>query len=806
MFTDLRYAVRQLAKSPGFTAVVVLSLALGIGSVATVACWMQNILYRPIPGAVQQQELVVLVSNQGGGNVSQPDLRDFVAQGGVFADAALTSHSSACLTVESQPGWIEAQLVSANFFELLGIRPIVGRTFLAGEDQKPGGDPVMVISERLWRRQFESDPSVVGRVVDLNRHAFTIIGVVPSEFRGSITGLSFDVWAPLSMIGEVRNQRYFDDRSARGWHNVARLGASVTVAEAQAVVTTLDVTLTATYPDTNRDIHHRVLPYSQCPWGAQAVLGPGLRLLFAMSGGVLLIVVANVANLQLARAVSRQKEIAIRLAAGASRARLIRQMLTESLVLAGLGGIGGVILASWGVNLLAAFVSSLPANAVLTYEVDGATVAFTTVVTLGTCLLFGLVPAIRASRVNLEEALKNAGRGTGAAGVHHRLRSGLVISEVALALVLLVAAGLCLKGLRAARQMDFGLNPEGVLLGGLQIGMNGYDRTTGLQYYRELRQRLADTPGVEEAALASWYPLGLAGCKGSDVRVEGYTPPLGDTITYEYAIVSPRYFAVMQIPVLAGRDFTDGDDTDAPRVAIVNEHFARRFWPDRDAIGQKFRSLGEWRTVVGVVKTGKYNRLDESARSFYYRPYLQGVPDLDLSLSVRTHGKPEAFAPALREVVRGLDPRVDLVVTRTMAAHTQAVLFAQRMVSGLLTLLGGIALALAALGVYAVMAYAVSQRTREFGVRLALGAQRWDVLWQVVRRGLGLTLAGIVAGLGLAVAVTRLLSAFLYGVSPFDWETFLSVSLLLAVIAVLACWIPAARATRVNPVIALRAE
>ena len=805
---DLRFAFRQLAKSPGFTAVVVLSLALGIGANATVLCWLRNLVLRPLLGVADQQELVMLVSNQGGGNVSLPDLQDFVAQGGVFSGALVSMPTAAALTVDRQPEWINTQIISANAFELLGVKPLLGRTFLPQEDQKPGGDPVLVISERLWRRRFGGDPAIIGRVVDLNRQKFTIIGVTPASFIGTMAPGIYDVWAPASMIWEVRNQStgFLNQRSWRGWLNLARLRPGVSMAEARTAVETVNARLAADHPDTNRDVRHRVVPLSECPWSAAAIVGPVFRLLLAVCVGVLLIVAANVANLLLARATNRRKEIAIRLAAGASRARLIRQLLIESLLLALCGGSVGLLLASWAVDSLPFLLPAPAPDLALTFGLDASTLVLTLLLTLTTGIGFGLMPALQASRPNLNEVLKESGRSSSGGAAHHRLRNGLVIAEIALALVLLIGAGLCLKGLRQARRVELGFKPDQVLIAGMQIGMNGYNQETGPEFYRRLRERLAALPGVEEAALASWFPLGLGGCKGTGVQVEGRTRQRDEDPTYKFAIVSPRYFAAMQISLLAGRDFTDQDNLAAPSVAIVNETFAQRFWPGQDPIGRKFRSGGRERTVVGLARTGNYDRLNEAASCFLYLPYQQGVPDLDLNICVRTRSDPAAFARTLEQAVRDADPGVGLRRVMPLSTHVESVFFPQHMASLLLSLLGSVALVLAAMGVYAVMAYAVSQRTQEFGVRIALGATAGDVLRQVIRQGLVLAASGVAVGLGLALGVTHLLASFLYGVSPFDPVTFVGVSLLLALVAVVACYVPARRATRVNPIEALRAE
>jgi len=805
---DLRFAFRQLLKSPGFTAVVVLSLALGVGANTTVLCWIQSVLLHPIPGAVRQEEIVGFVSNQGGGNVSLPDLRDLGALNTVFTDAVASQTSPASLSADRRTEWLYGQVVTANFFDLLGVKPILGRTFQPDEDLKPGGNPVLVLSEAFWRRRFDSDSSIVGRVIQLNRKPFAVVGVVPAAFPGTMTGLACDFWAPISMYSAVAARAdNLVERQSRAFHNLGRLRPGVSLAQAQAAVTALDAQLARAYPETNREVHHRVVRYADIPYGAQSLLGSALRLLLVVTLAVLLIVVANVASLLLARATSRRKEMAIRLAAGAGRPRLIRQLLTESLLLALLGGLGGLLFAQWGVSLLVAFLprTNLPV-ALVGYAIDGLSLGGTLLLTLAAGLAFGLVPALQASQTNLNETLKEGGRASGGAASHHRLRHAFVVVEVALSLVLLVGAGLCLKGLRQAGTLDLGLNPDRVLIAGLQIGMNGYTEETGKGFYRRLQQRLATTPGVEEVSLASWLPLGFTGCKGHGVDAEGYQRQPGENPTYEYAIVAPRYFATVRTPLIEGRDFSGRDDADAPAVAIVNEAFAQRFWPGQSPLGRKFRAAGQERTVIGVTRTGKYNRLTEAPWSFFYLPYQQYVPDLDLNIVVRTRGEPASFARTVSAVVRELDPEVALYGTTRMTDHVAAALFVPRTAAGLLAALSAVALTLAAMGVYAVMAYAVSQRTQEFGVRMALGAQVGDVVRQVLRQGLALVALGTAIGLALALAVTHLLAGFLYGVSPFDLLTFVAVPLVLGAVALLACWLPARRAARVDPMVALRCE
>ena len=493
ILSDSKRALRRVLAQRGLTAVVVATLAAGIGANATVWSWMEALVRRPLPGVARQEELAVLVSNQGGGNVSQLDFRDFADLDRVFAGALMTQMTFASLEVDDRPEWVNTEIVSAGFFDVLGAQARLGRFFRPDEDRTPGGDAVLVISERLWRRRFGADPAVIGRAVELNRHAFTIVGVAAAPFRGSMSAMAFDVWAPSSMIWEVRNQR-LEGRAARGWHNLFRLRPGVSVAQAAAAAETLNAQLAMAYPETNRGTRHRLVAMPDCPTGAQAVMGPVLRLLQAVSLGVLLIVAVNVASLSLAGAAGRRKELAIQLALGASRGRLVRGLMLESLVRAVLGGALGLVLATQLTSAISVFLPAAPAGVELDTPIDSSTLVFTLLLTIATGLTIGLVTAIAATRIPLEESLKAGGRSSSAAGPP-RLRNALVAAEVALSLVLLVGAGLCLQGLRRARTVDLGLDPDHVLTARLQIGMNGYTPQTGLGFYRELRRRLAATAG-----------------------------------------------------------------------------------------------------------------------------------------------------------------------------------------------------------------------------------------------------------------------------------------------------------------------
>jgi len=809
MLPDLKFALRQLLKAPGFAAIAVLSLALGIGATTTVFCWIQGILLHPLPGTEREDEMVVLATvhdKEVWDTVSLPDLKDYRELTDIFAGVIGSQITPACLTVGDSSEWIYGQVATANFFSVLGVRPLLGRTFLPDEDRKPGGNPVLVLSETFWRRRFDGDPSILGRNVELNRHPFTIVGIVSAAFHGTMSGLICDFWAPASMHQEVANFGSLVHRDDRWLHTQARLRPGVTRARAQAAVDTLGARLEQTYPETNRQIRLRVLTFTQAPYGAQPLFARVLSILFAVAAGVLLIVAANMANLLLARATGRQKEIAIRLAVGSGRVRLIRQLLTESLLLSLAGGALGVILAYWGIDLLRVWMPHTYLPIGISVHVDGWTMAFTLLVSLVTGTLFGLTPALRASKPDLITTLKEGGRASGAAGVHHRLRNLLVVTEIALTLVLLVGAGLCIKSAQRAYHADLGFDPNHVLLAGLRIGMNGYTEETGKQFYRRLEEHMAALPGVEAAALSSWFPLGFEGGPGHTVTVDGHERRPGEDTSFQFSIVSPGYFRAMKIPLLAGRDFTDHDDDKAPGAAIINETMAKRFWPGQDPIGRKFQDAWRPMTVIGVAKDGKYRFINERPRCFFYVPYRQGVWDLNLGVCLRTAGDPAALAGAVQREIHQLDPRVEVWTTLPMTDFIKAAFIAPALASRLLTWLGLVALALAAMGVYGVMAYVVGQRTQEFGVRMALGAATADLLKLVIGEGLVLTAGGVAIGLALALLATRSLASFLYGVQPFDPAIFVGVPLVLAAVSVLACWLPARKASRVDPLTALRSE
>jgi predicted permease len=809
--TDLRHALRQLSRAPIVSLIAVLSLALGIGANAIVFSWIDAILLRPLPGVRDGEEIVALLSRHGtaiGHTVSPPDIADYNSMQDTFVGVIGSQITPASLTIDRETQWVFGQIATANFFDVLGVEalPGLGRTFLPGDADKPGGNPVLVLSEGCWRRRFGADPAIVGRSVLLNQHAFTVIGVVPAEFRGTMSGLIADFWAPVTMHAQVGNMGSLTHRQDRWLHTQARLRPGVSLEQAQVAIDVRARQLAETYPE-NREQGIALVEMWNTPYGGQAVFRPALAILAIVCVLILLIVTANVANLMLARATARQRETAIRLAVGAARWRLLRLWLTESLVLGLLGGLLGLVFSMWGTALFTFFMPETPLPAGYAFELNGRLVAFTTSLAVLTGIIFGLAPGIHALGADLNEVLKQGGR-SGATG--HRggiLRRSLVVAEVALALMLLVGAALCIRGTRDARRIDPGFDPQGTLIAGMRIGMNGYDQTRALVFYRELHERLAAAPGVAAAGMATWFPLGFEGGPGVPVEVEGYTPAPDEDLVVPYSIISPGYLDAMRISLVAGRDFTDRDNSKSGPVMIVNEAMARRFWPGQNPVGRKVRTWRGTAEVVGVVPTGKYRSLNEGAMPFLYFPYQQGVWDLNLGVVLRSaSGDPRSLATTLRKELSALDPTVALWVTMPMRDHIEAAYIVNSIATGLLTALGVVALVLAAMGIYGVMAYTVSQRVPEIGVRMALGAQPGDIVCMVLSTTVRLLVPGVViggvvawwAGAGMAHAIP--------GVAAFDLPAFITVIVLLSAVALLACWLPARRAAQVDPLTALRSE
>ncbi|HLL75964.1 MAG TPA: ABC transporter permease [Pyrinomonadaceae bacterium] len=815
IFQDLRYGLRAFAKSPGFTAVAVVALAVGIGANATIFSFVNAMLLRPMVGVAEPERLVAVYTSDYSsglyGASSFPDYMDFRAQSDAFEGLAAFQTAVANLAApgDETPERARGLYVTGNFFEVLGVRPAAGRLFNDQDDAAPGANPFVVLSHAIWRGRFGADPSVVGRALSLDGRPYTVVGVAAESFKGLQLGETAQFWLPVSMLPES----VLSGRGNRGFELVGRLKPGVTAGQAQAQVSGVFARLAAAYPETNLGTLERPdqpRPVAVLP---QTLLGPGQRedvqalslLLLAAVGFVLLIACANVANLLLARAASRRREIAIRLALGASRLRLVRQLVTESLVLALAGGALGLVVSLWTSDLLPSFFTGEDTS-LLDLSVDGRVLGFTLGVSVVTGLLFGLAPALQSTRAGLTAGLKDEGGMMPAAGRRFGLRGLLVVAQVALSLVLLAGAGLFIRSLRNAVTFDPGFDADRLLLATLEIRGGQLSKEEGAQLYRELQERVAALPGVGGVTYTRVVPLGGGGQR-RNIFIEGYQPRPNEDTELNTNVVGPDYFRTMGIPLVEGRDFGPQDTEKSPGVVVVNEELARRYFPGQSPVGKRLRtnSEGPYLEIVGVARTVKYRDLREQPLPFVYIPLAQEY-QRGMTLVARTDGDPLSLAPAVSGAMAEIDRRLPLFNVRTMASYVSAGLAADRMIAVMLGLFASAALALAAVGIYGVLAYSVAQRTREIGIRLALGAQRADILRLVVGQGMALVLVGAGLGLVLALVLGRLFAGLLFGVGASDPSTLAAITLLLTAVALLACYLPARRATKVDPMEALRYE
>jgi putative ABC transport system permease protein len=808
LFRDIRYAARVLAARPGFTAVAVLTLALGIGANTTIFSWVKALLLQPLPGVPEQERLAVLLTTSALGDFRSSSYPDFVdLRDGIREHAGLVAFEMAPLSWASgaQTERVWGCLVSGNYFDVLGVPAALGRTFLPEEDRTPEAAPVVVVSHGFWKRHLGGDPAAVGKKTRFNGRELTIVGVAPEGFAGTMVGLSFDVWIPMMMQAWMVPGDRLGQRGERWLEALARLGPGVGLEQAQAEVDGVARRLAQEFPETNAGQGAALLPLWKSPWGAPEIFRPVLAVLAGVVGLVLLIACANVANLSLARSAGRSREIAIRLSVGAGRGRLVRQLLTESLLLAALGGAAGLFLALWSSGLLAAFLPPTHLPVGVAPSVGSREFLFALGLTALTGMVFGLAPALQATRPDVVAALKDEAGAL--AGSRHRskLRNVLVVAQVALSLLLLVSAGLFLRSLRNAQGIDPGFDTRSLLLGSVDLLPNGYDEARGLALYRELLRRVQGVPGVRSASFAQRVPLGFDGRSDTTISIEGYEPRADEELDIEYNVVGPGYFGTMGIPIEAGRDFAEQDGPGQARVVIVNDAFARRYWPGAEPLGRRIRIGDETIAVVGVAHDIRQHGLGEEAYPFLYWPLFQHYRP-DVVLHVRAEGDPLGVVEPVRQEVQRLDPSLPLFDVKPIGEHLRIAVFTQRMSGMLLGGFGLLALVLAAVGIYGVMAYSVSLRTHEIGLRMALGADARDVLRLVVGQGLRLTGIGIVLGMAGALGMTRLVQGQLLGVSPTDPATFAAVALLLGAVAVLASYLPARRAAHLDPLVALRHE
>ncbi len=818
LWQDLRYGARMLMKSRGFTTAAVFTLALGISANITIFSIVSEYFFKPLPVKDPEQLVLVLqknaVWNKPHGH-SWLDFRDYRERLEVFSDMLAVAMGPAHLSVAGhQPDreWIE--MVSGNYFSMLGVEPKLGRLFRREEGEKPGADPIVVLSHDYWQRKFGGDPSAIGKTININGHPFTIVGVAPETFGSAQWKLAPRAFVPASMLGQTRpdGEELLQARGAEIFKVMARLKSGVTVAQASAAVEIAGKQLARDYPDEHKEAKVFVAREQYCrPEPVAAEFMPLVASVFmAMVGLVLLIACANVANLMFSRAVVRQKEMGIRTAIGANRGRLIRQLLAESVLLACLAGVAGSLLANWSAYLLG-FMPTGAGDMPIRADKDSwdwRVFAFTFVMSVLAGVVTGLAPALRATRFDLQTTLKEGG-GALLASSRHFFRSALVISQVTISVVVLIAGGLFVRSLQQVAASQLGFRSDHLLLASLDLGLQGYDDARQKQFHQQLLDRLKALPGVRSASLARIVPLSY----DFEIALVASEEKAGDKdsfTTVHANYVTPEYLTTMGVSVLKGRDFSQFDSETSTKVAIINATMAERLWPGQDALGRRFKvgAESDFRQVVGVARNAKYVMLGEEPRPFFYEPLAQHHVS-PVTLHLWTDGDPAALTPAVRDVLRQMDADLPIYNVRTMEEHLNDSAFAimpLRYGAALAGAQGLLGLLLAAMGLYGVVSYVVSQRTREIGVRVALGARSFDILRLVVRDGLRLTLIGLAIGLLISLGFTAILTKVLYGLMPAATPVFAAVVVLLAGVAMLACYLPARRATKVDPMVALRCD
>jgi predicted permease len=811
VYEDLRYAVRLLRGSPGFTAVAVLTLALGIAANTTVFGWIDGLLVRPFSGVADGGRLAALETVSPSGeysNTSYRDYRDYRDSLKSFSGLAGSLLNAFNVGPADNPRRIYGEYVSGNYFAALGVKPIRGRAFLASESgDNAGAAPVAVISAGLWRSLLHGDPRVVGKTIRVNRYELTVAGIAPEEFRGTMPGMRMEIWIPMSMAPLLNGQGTWllEDRTERQMWVTGRLKPGVTFEQANSEVDACARRLAEESPQTSKGFHASLVPVWKAHLGMQSLLLAPLRILMAVCFVLFLIVGANVANLQLARATARRRELSVRMALGASPWRVARQLLTESLVLAALGALAGIPMAAWLGRSLLWMLPPIGLPVEVDFGLNADMLGFTVLLCCAGALLTGLAPAVHAVRSSLMETLKEGGRsGTSVAG-QNRTRGLLVISEVALALVALVGTALFARSFQNARSIHAGFDASNVLFAQYHLDTFCQNPEQRAQFCHRLRDRLQTLPGIAAVSFANAFPLALGSGPRSDIQVEGYVPGASEEMSVPSATVAPGFFEVLRIPVLDGRDFTERDDRDTAPVAIVNQAFAERYFKGRNPVGRRIQLDGTWSTVVGLVRDSKIHRLTEPPTPNIYLAYRQRHGgEFWTAFFIRTVGPARGSIAAVRREATAVEPNAGVAEVVEFEDMVAGSLYAQKVAAALLGVLGSVSLLLAALGMYSVLAYAVTQRQHEFGIRLALGATPANVVLLVLRRGVALTVAGVVVGAVLAIAAMRMAAGLLVGVSPSDPLAITGSALFLGAIALLASYLPARRATKVDPVVSLR--
>jgi predicted permease len=806
---DLRVGFRMLRRSPGFSILAILCLTLGIGANAAVFSWIEGILFRPYPAVAHQERLVAIggISRDEprGTPLSWPDFQDLQRSCTLCETVFVSKITGITLSIGDRAERTTGSIVSANYFDAIGVPPMLGRGFLPGEDQGQSAHPVTVISYQLWQGRFRGDPQIIGKTQRLDGVMHTIVGVAPQGFYGTFVGWRMNFWVPVSMEDTFEGGAYkLEDRGARWIESYARLKPGVNHAQAQQEFAAISSRLEADYPATNRGRGIRLWPLWQTPFNNAATLLPTLEIMVAVVVFVLLIACANVGNLLLVRSFARRHEMSVRLAIGAGRARLWKQLLTEGLLLSFFGATGGLLMAYWCRHLLVLlFPTRAGVQMHLPGELDWRVLALSAGVCLLTTVLLGVVPALQTDKIDLASSMKMESAGVVGGRGRAWVRSGLVLVQVSLSFILLVGTGLLMQSLLTIRNTSPGFNARGVQYTGIDLASVGYTPSRAQTFQDELLERVRSLPGVESAAFSRMLPLSYVSSATAPIVVDGYTPPPEESPTVDYNEVGPDYFVTMGIPLVAGREFTRGDDENAAPVAVINETMAQRYWNGRSPLGDRLQLKGRWLTVVGIAKDSKYSSVREKPTPFFFIALRQnnlrgGV------LNIRTTLSPQTMATELVREVHPLDANVAPSELITMQEQLERSTSPQMVAVTLVGVLGGLALLLAIIGLYAVMSYTVSQSSRELGLRMALGADASNLLRLVLSRGLALTGAGVLLGVATALLLTRLLGNLLFQVSPRDPVAFASAFIVMTIAAAAACFLPAWRATRADPARILR--
>src|SRR5215831_6940550 len=810
---DLRYAMRSFRNRPTFAAVAILTMTVGIGANTTIFSWLRSLVLNPFPGASEPERIVAIENTAPDGEpitTSYLDFRDF--RDNLHVVNSVAAYRAYLFSVGESPNversW--GEMASAGIFDMFGLNPAAGRFFSLDErNDAQNSHAVVVISYGYWKSHYSLDPSAVGRTLRVNQTPLTIIGVAPEEFHGSYAGLDFDFWVPLTMYGQMTHTGTWmlNDRNTRNFSLLTRLAPGANIEQARSEVQSLARRMAEQDADSNLGIGATVLPVSQSHFGTQAMLVTPVAILMGSGGVVLLIVCANLANLLLARATGRQQEFSIRLALGARPGRLMTQLLSETFLMALIASAFGLALAKWLGVVFRWFLPAVAWSVMVAPPLDQRVFSFTAALALMVTLLAGFLPALHSSRANLSDALKQGGR-SGMSSMHAlRWRGLMVISEVALAVVAMVGAALFLRSFERSRVMDPGFSPEGVGLARFDFSTTGYNAQQTDNFCRRLRERLEQQHAVTAVSYDDSVPLGFYGGNWETLEVEGYVPGPNENMKIYRDLVSPGFFDSMKIHLVDGRDFDLHDDPTAPKVMIVNQEFVRRFLPNRNVIGHKVHGWGEWFTIIGIAKDSKYRRVTENPQPYFYIPIRQIFrPEYGLTFHVRTSGSVNEAITAVGREAAGIDPAVTIFDAQPMTEYVSSSLYGAKISASLLTLLSGIGLLLAAMGLYGVMAYSVAQRTPEFGVRIAMGAKPRDIVRLILRESGTLTISGMIAGLILAALAARVVANAMYGISPLDPLTYGAVGIVLVAVGVAASYIPARRAAKVDPIVALRYE